>query len=104
MATYTSALAVHETLTANAVDIITLTDAYSKAEVFNRDSAATIYFTIDNYPMIGQSLTPTVAGNDCLVLLPGTALFVQTNSAGTVPIIIRLISAGNAAYSVTMVR
>lgn len=104
MTAYSSALATHQTLSANTVDTVTLTDAYASVEILNRDASSTIYFTIDNYPTVGNSLAPTVAGADCLVVAPGQALVVQTNSSGTVPIIVRLISAGAAAYSVTMVR
>lgn len=104
MANYSVAQATHQTLTANTVDVVTLTDSYANVEILNRDSSNAIYFTIDNYPTIGNSLVPTVAGNNNLIIPAGGSLLVQTNSSGTAPVIVRMISVGAAAYSVTLTR
>jgi hypothetical protein len=100
MATYSAAIAVHETLVANTADTVTFSRQWTQVEILNKDSVNSIYFRVD-----GGSLT--VAGADCLVVLPGNALVVsptpalQGASAGSVIETVQLISTGSPAYAVT---
>lgn len=99
MANYTSVNgSAHKTLTANSVDVVTLPTGYELVEVINRDAASDLYVTVDTG--YGGSLTPTVAGDGCLYVGPGGVRNIDVRR-GTNPQIVRLISAGAVAYSVT---
>jgi hypothetical protein len=90
MATYTVATSKHATLTANTVDTVTL-GIGTYVEVLNR-STSDIYFTLDN-------TTPTIGGDDTLIVTAGTALRLPENSGQGMTV--KLISASPSAYSVT---
>ena len=88
MAAYSVQKRTHQTLGASTVDTVTLTGRNSSVEILNRDSSSTIYFTVDG-------TTPTVAGNETIVLPPGAA-YQWLAPVGMV----KLISSGTPAYSV----
>jgi hypothetical protein len=90
MASYSVTAAKHATLAASTVDTVTLPGigTESHIEVSNWHSTALIYFTADGS-------TPTVAGDDTLVVGPGTSLTVTGFR-------VKLISASAAPYSVTV--
>jgi hypothetical protein len=90
MANYSAAKVKHQTLGANAVDVVTLTAKFKAVEVLNRGSVE-IYFRVDGTP-------PTVGGDDCFVVVPGASLQVPSLDASDV---VRLIAASTCAYSVT---
>lgn len=95
MATYTVNTAKHATLTANVVDTVTTSTPRfgQEIEVTNR-GATEIYFRSDG-------ATPTVGGDDCMVVLPGGALKVDRVSDDHTPTTVKLISSAAVAYSVT---
>jgi hypothetical protein len=94
MASYTVTTAKHATLTANTVDTVTFTTDAS-VEVFNRGSDY-IYFTTD-------TTTPTVAGDNALVVPPGGALSVSGGNYSDGITTVKLIAATSCAYSVTTI-
>lgn len=95
MATETSRFAVHNTLTAATVDIITLTENTSDTiEVFNHSATGDIYFTVDG-------TTPVVAANDTYRVKPGSGLVVTSIAT---PDVVKLICATANEYSVTGAR
>lgn len=89
---YTVARSKHATLTTSTVDTVALTSDFNSVEVFNRGAANEIWFTTDG-------TTPTVGGDNCYVVLPGTALRVEPSSPGTTTVQLLCVSAN--AYSVT---
>ena len=94
MASYEEATSKHATLVASTVDTVTLTGTdYYSVEVLHRSSSVTdpIYFTVDGS-------TPTVAGDDTYVVMPGGWKTVRSKENIDV---VKLISAGTPAYSVT---
>jgi hypothetical protein len=96
----------HATLVANTVDVLTMDKAYPLLEVINDDATNGIYVTVDSGPTGSQTtLTPTVGGDGCWYVGPGGArVLTDDNWAGpaaTPTSVIRLISAGAAAYHVT---
>lgn len=93
MATHSVALAKHATLSASTVDTITLTNDFQTVEVVHRTSTAAdpIYFTVDGS-------TPTVGGDNTYVVMPGGWKSVRAWANSDV---VKLISAGTPAYSVT---
>jgi hypothetical protein len=91
MASYSVAHSKHATLTAATVDTVTLTQNYRQVEVKNRDASLVVYFTANGN-------TPTVAGDNTEVVSAGESVIVDTDTASDV---IKLISSGAAAYSVT---
>jgi hypothetical protein len=110
MATFNRPRSTHQTLTANSVDTVTLTVPsadqaagapftvvggvntyyYSKVEVLNRDSAVTLYFTVDGS-------TPGVGSDSTFAVLPGQGLVVAIAPAQ----VVKVIAAGAIGYSVT---
>lgn len=92
MATYSGARSQHQTLTANTVDTVTLNADFDEVEVLNRDTTSLIYFTADGS-------TPTVSGAGTYVVPAGGSLKVAVPTSGNS--VVKLISAGAAAYSVT---
>jgi hypothetical protein len=93
MATITATGATtHPTLAAAAVDTVTLPADYQAVEVLNRDSAATIYFTVDG-------TTPGVAADGTYVAPPGQGVNVPVPTSGNT--VVKLTSSATAAYSVT---
>ena len=104
MATISAVFAAHATLSSSTVDTVTLTGAAmgrgfaSSIEVSNEtpangSGAANIYFKVGT----STTTSPTVAGNDTYVVLPGQAVQVSTGSGS----VVKLISSGTPAYSVT---
>lgn len=97
MATYSNAIAVHETLSASTVDTITLTTVNdAQAMIVNRTGTAEIYGTI-GYDGT-TPVDPTVAGAGTFVL-PASICALSLDSASG-PIVVKLISSGEMAYSV----
>jgi hypothetical protein len=97
MANYTAPRAVHNTLTAATVDTITLSSQYNRVEILNRSASGDIFITVDGS-------TPTVGGNDTYVVpATGVGTFVNPNWTNEPPIstVVKLISSGTPAYSVT---
>lgn len=91
MATKTPTLSVHATLSISTVDTCTFQGGDpAEVEVLNRGTTDPIYFTVGG-------ATPTVAGDDTYVVLPGQGLVVDGSG------VVKLISAGAMAYSVTRV-
>jgi hypothetical protein len=90
MANYSAAKVKHQTLGANAVDVVTLTAKFKAVEVLNRGSVE-IYFRIDG-------TAPTVGGDNCFVAPAGAVLQVPSLQASDV---VRLIASSACAYSVT---
>lgn len=85
----------HHTLTAGVVDTVTFALAFDQLEILNRDGSAEIYFTVDGS-------APSVGGGNSFVLPAsvGAAIVGISTSGGTV---VKLISAGTPAYSVSAV-
>jgi hypothetical protein len=90
MANYSAAKVKHQTLSANVVDVVTLTAKFKAVEVLNRGSAD-IYFRVDG-------TAPTVAGDDCFVVVASASLQVPSLDESDV---VRLIASSSCAYSVT---
>lgn len=102
MGSYSAAIAKHATLVAATVDTVTLNvDATTgRADpaivVENRGTTDALYFT---YSVNGTApAAPTVAGDDCYYVGPGTSISIDTMWGSDV--IVKLISAGTPAYSV----
>jgi hypothetical protein len=81
----------HQTLVAATPDQVTLPSGYPNVEVTNRDSTAVIYFTVDG-------TVPVSAADGTYVVMPLSALRINFPTGATV---VKLISAGTPAYSVT---
>lgn len=94
MATYTVAVGergVHKTLVAATVDTVNFSRDCDRVEIINRDGTAELYFTTDG-------TTPTVGGNNTLMLPAAIGSYVTTAVGGLS--VVKLISAGAPAYSV----
>jgi hypothetical protein len=94
VASYTVALGergVHKTLVASTVDTVTFSKDCDRVEIVNRDGAAELYFTTDG-------TSPTVGGNNALVLPAAMGSYVTTAVGGLS--VVKLISSGTPAYSV----
>jgi hypothetical protein len=81
------------TLVASTVATVTLDVAYSYVEVVNVSGSAPIYFNV-NLPA-----NPTVAGNDCEVVV-GAGGRTTVASPGTGVTTVKLISSGTPTYTV----
>lgn len=93
MATLNATRVAHGTLTANTVDVVTLTGgAQANVEVLNRSATADIYFRTDG-------TVPTVGGTDCDIVPAGGAVKLSVPVATAT--VIKLISSAAAAYSTT---
>jgi hypothetical protein len=92
MASYSAARSKHATLTASAVDTVTLGADWNTVEVTNRSATDPIYVTTNN-------AAPTVAGDDTFVVPAGGYRVLEVPTAGST--VVKLISGGNAPYSVT---
>lgn len=109
MANYTATRIKSATTTANTADQITLGKGYPYIEVVNRDTALDLWVTIDSGDTNQTTLTPTVAGDECLYVGPGGVRICQDDN--TLPInssqtaipasIVRVISSGACAYTIT---
>lgn len=102
MADYSETSAVHETLTANEVDSVTLSKAGTgflgkpQITVVNRTGSAEIYFTVSTSST--QPAEPAVGGKNTFVL-PGSIGSVSVPAADG-NVVVKLISTGAEAYSV----
>jgi hypothetical protein len=86
------AAARHGILTANVVTTVTITDAWPGGiDIVNRSLTGEIWVTLDGS-------TPTVAGDDCYVVL-GARRF-DNPSIGDDTVAVRLLSTAALAYSV----
>lgn len=94
MTTATVAVAKHLTLAASVVDSITFSGNPKTVEVCNRDGAAAIYFTVDGS-------VPTVGGDDCFVVAAAAGAALSVDASATAATVVKLISSGTPAYSVT---
>lgn len=100
MADYTGKVAVHETLTANEVDAVTLTGVKQSVTVVNRTGGAEIYVTTS--ATAAQPDEPTVEGTDTYVLpsaIGSISVLVNPGVAAN-PVVVKLISTGAESYSV----
>jgi hypothetical protein len=93
MATYSAAMSVHKTLTANTVDVVTLTEpAWTSIEVVNRSEIAELYYTVNGS-------TPTPGTDDTFLVMPYSADTVPDVSVATQSTV-KVVSTGAVAYSV----
>ena len=98
MASGSASFAYHGTLSANTVDVVTLTKGTAFAEVYNRAAAggADLYVTTGT-----NAANPTVGGNDCYIITPQTSDTIPTlRIQGNESNVVRVISSGANAYSV----
>lgn len=106
MAKHTGTVAVHATLTASTVDVVTLQQVASGqgvnpgVTVVNRTGAAAIYFTVS---ATGTNPTePTVAGTNTYVV-PAAVTSVRVPVTPGIrgrAVVVKLISTGAESYSV----
>lgn len=90
MATLSAATAKHATLTTTAVDTVSFTQPFEHVEVVNRDTADYIYITYGVDPA-----DPTAAGDNTLVVPPGSVVTIDWGASYKVKII-----GDGGAYSV----
>lgn len=83
----------HHVLVANTEDVVTFSADHSQIELLLRDGNGEVYFTVDN-------TAATVGGTNCLVMPVGigSAIVDVPATGGTV---VRLVSSGTPAYSVS---
>jgi hypothetical protein len=96
MAAYTASRIIHQTLTANTVDTVTL-NSCSAVEVFNRDTSGVIYARNDG-------TDPVVGAAECYIITAGQALNIPSPGSSWPTLQtegIKLISTVACAYSVT---
>jgi hypothetical protein len=95
MASYTVARSKHATLVAATVDSVTFSSDYKNVEILNRAATGDIYATVDG-------TTPVVGADDTIIVSPGQFVSIEmayrSDSSADV---VKLISAGTPAYSVT---
>lgn len=80
----------HGTLVATIVTTVEIDAGTRAIEVFNRGSTGDIW--------VREGTDPTVAGDDCDVATPGTAVRVESPTRGKASV--RLLSAATPAYTV----
>lgn len=80
----------HVTLVANTVSTFTLTDNSSAFEVISRNGLADVYVSYDGTAAPGN---PTVAGNDFDVIPAAAGAGIRVRRTGTLPIVVKVISA-----------
>lgn len=105
MATYTAALATHQTA-GTAVDEIDLAGDFGYVEVLARAnptpaSQAPIYFTVDNTGGPAGDGVPTIAGKDTYVVPATVGASVRVRSRLTSATVVKLITTTGQPYSVT---
>lgn len=94
MATYSVSKSKHATLAIDTTDTVTITGTASNLRVVNHggESAAPIYFTYGDDPTAA-----TVAGNNTVVVLPGTETVVKYDGSNAK---VSLICSAAMPYSV----
>jgi hypothetical protein len=95
MAAYTVSTAIHETLTPDEVDVVTITGLASYITVFNHsvyEGSDFLYFTVGDNPA-----TPTVEGNNTFIVPPFQSFTVKFDGTNTK---VALISQSALFYSV----
>lgn len=91
-----SKLSTHQTLVANAVDVVTFPFDTSFVEVLNWDATNKIYFTADG-------TTPAIAADGTDVVGPGDSLRIPAPvDSSPNSTVVKLISSGAAAYSIRL--
>lgn len=101
MTVYTDATNAKHAILASAVaDTVTLGVDAGDVEILNRGTDY-IYATTDSFRGPNHDGVPVVAGNNCAVIAPGSALQITTKEAN--PVSVSLISATSVPYSVTAV-
>jgi hypothetical protein len=95
MASYTPAVSCHKTLTATTADTVTLSQAFAKVEVVNRDTADLIYVTYG--ASAGDAATPVAEADGTLVVMPLSVLVLDANNRGG--FVVKVVGDGGA-YSV----
>lgn len=98
MASYSARRVATETLSANTVDLVLLTDPAQSVEVTNVTGTAPIYFTVSKPG--GDCPVPTVNGQSCYAVasVAGQSMFVRHD--GMYGSVVQLISAGTPQYTV----
>lgn len=86
MATYTGVRVVSATLAGTTVDTITMAGDAARTVVYNRHATQTIWATIGKNPP-----DPTVAGNECIPILPMTK---EVIGGGGVSSVIKILGNG----------
>lgn len=85
MATYAATTAKSFTTSAGAFDDTTLTSYGANIQIVHRGTTDPIYFTLGR--TAATTLTPTVAGDNCMVVMPGQTATVPwplVSAGGTV--------------------
>lgn len=99
MAVYSSATAVHKTLTPNVADTVNLTAPVRGFQVINKTGSAELYFT---HGHLGATpvVAATVMGNDThsIPAIAGASVEIVLSSATGVAV--SIISSGAMAYDV----
>lgn len=99
MTSYSAASAVHKTLTAATVDMVTLTGNDGPIEVVNRGSSDPLYVTVGLDTAVPSA--PTVEGNDTFIVPAGAVRTIPVTGASTgTDFVVKLIAATAVAYSV----
>ena len=100
MANFTVAFAKHATLSGGSVDTVTLTNTGQLIEVINRDTSTNvIYIAVGTTDAAVPN--PSVAGDDNPAVPPGGTRVITVPAGNTGnDMVVKLISSGNAAYSV----
>ena len=96
MATYTVTACKHQTLAASTVDTVNFGGAESVV-VQNRGASGDIYCTVGMNS--ATAATPTVAGDDTIVVVANSAITISRPDEGVVTSV-KLISSGTPSYSV----
>lgn len=90
MPDHSAAVAKSATNNGSAVDTVTLTTDFTQVEVLNRSTSATLWVRTDG-------TDPTVAGDDCYAVPPGTARRIESPGADAV----RLLGSASCPFTVT---
>lgn len=105
MTTYTTTIATHQTAGVTAVDEIDIDADVGYVEVLARVNASgiqyPIYFCVDGVGGPAGDGVPTVNGKDTYVVPALAGAAVRVRSRKTSSTVVKLISSGAQAYSVT---
>lgn len=107
MATYVATIATHQTTGVTAVDEIDLAADAGYVEVLARVNSSgiqyPIYFCVDGVGGPGSDGVPTVGGVDTFVVPALAGAAVRVRSRKTSATVVKVISSGAQAYTVTAV-